>query len=132
MCSSFIRLVDLIYKDSKLSVAISPTGHGLHHEGLIDAQLAAEADWLRSGTIIAISQKTLLARSRAIAYIFRRSSNPLAKVTGTLITFIPVSIADWLYKFVARNRLSISRLFPSSCALRLCNVTLIADEQYLF
>jgi hypothetical protein len=128
MCSSFIRFVDFIYKDSKLSVAISPSGHGLHLKGLIDAQLAEEVDWLRSGTIIAINKHTLLARSRAISYIFRRSSNPLAKMAGTLIAFIPVSIADFLYTLVARNRLSISRLFPSSCALRLCNVTLIADE----
>lgn len=128
MCSSFVRVVDVIYKNSKIAVFISPSGSKLHATGLLDSSLASQADYLRGTTIVAIYNEVLYSKSAAIVCILRHSNVQLAVITGKIINFIPAAIADFIYGLIARSRYFISRLFPSACMLALDNVTLVRDE----
>ena len=128
MCSSFIRLVDAVYSKSRIKIVVSSNGYKLYDRGLVSSTTAMQIDSLRGDTIIAIHRDRLLTKMRAVSCIFVHSSNPFVKAVGRLIALVPSVVSDPTYSLVAKNRMLISRLVDSSCALRLRNISLVNDD----
>ena len=126
MCCTFIRWLDLLYKNSKYKLYIVSSLENLLNSDLskylyLDNSDIEYIDSIRKKTIIYIDQKEkLLIKSKAIFILLNNSGNFLCKLLTKIFSLFPYFILDKIYNLISKNRMKISSILNlnKNCVLK--------------
>jgi predicted DCC family thiol-disulfide oxidoreductase YuxK len=124
MCSTFIRFLDSVYRDTHFNVMVAPSVDFLLKRRLsIPHDAVTALSKTAQSSLILIKEHSFNTKSTAVLELLLDSNNCLLAFIAVFCkAVIPARLADFVYDRIASKRYLLSRCFQRSCSLGLRNI----------